>query len=66
MTNSTFYHDGFDDGIRHTPANPPDVGVYRSEYLQGWTDGAAMLREHLATTPFETMRPYGVNEAYQE
>ena len=61
-TDSTFYHDGFDDGIQGASASPPDVTVYRAEYLHGWTDGAAMLREHLAAMPFETMRPHGAND----
>jgi hypothetical protein len=57
LKDSSFYCDGFDDGIYNRPASPPapysfagnTTTVYASEYLQGWAEGRREYREHLAT-----------------
>ena len=69
LSNSTFYTDGFNDGIRGKKAAPPapysfngqTTNVYASEYLQGWVDGSRELREHNATMPDEATQ--GISDA---
>lgn len=36
---STFYNDGYCDGLNNTEPSPPDHGVYGQEYLEGYKDG---------------------------
>ena len=35
-TNSTFYHDGYQDRMENRNFSPPDVSVYAHEYTVGW------------------------------
>lgn len=43
MSRSAFYADGFSAGYRSctepTEPNPPDHPIYRTEYMDGWTNG---------------------------
>lgn len=39
MTDSTFFHDGYHDGLNGLPALPPTVPVYAAEYMDGYRDG---------------------------
>jgi hypothetical protein len=76
MYNSSFYHDGFNDGISGRKAMPPSVtnssiliigtAVYYQEYMIGWNEGRAELLEHVATMPFDSMIPSGINEAFND
>ena len=69
MNNSSFYHDGFNDGISGRKVMPPDIigtAVYYQEYMIGWNEGRGELLEHFATMPFDSMTPSGINEAFND
>jgi hypothetical protein len=40
---STAYGDGFRDAYESLQCSPPDVQVFRSEYLEGFADGQLQL-----------------------
>ena len=43
MTQSSFYHDGYRDGLKGDECSPPDVSVYASEYTRGYQDACESL-----------------------
>lgn len=51
MTNSTFNDDGFRDGHKGLPANPPSVSVYASEYMDGYNEGVEHARIERTSGP---------------
>tara|TARA_R110000868_G_scaffold377458_1_gene642773 strand:- start:25 stop:219 length:195 start_codon:yes stop_codon:yes gene_type:complete len=54
MTKSSFYHDGYRDGLADADYSPPDISVYAAEYSDGYRDA----KESLAPFdyPFEGAR----------
>ena len=72
LHDSSFYRDGFDDGVCNRKASPPApysfagnvTTIYASEYLQGWVDGKREYREYIDTRPDESMLPGGTNDRF--
>ncbi len=51
MTKSTFYADGYRDGLNSADYSPPSVLVYAREYSNGYRDACLSLEPDVG--PFE-------------
>jgi len=57
MTNSTFYRDGYKDGLEGNFPTEPDISVYAAEYKEGYKDGVeAFHMMHLFMTWNEVLQ----------